>query len=292
VNFRWRLALWFGFLSFTSLALAQTVPASTPSAPPDAATPAYCRQVSQGVEHGDVLEQFCNWAVSLRERLPNLLCEQTTVRWRQGYGNDYRKLDTISAKVAYEDGAIRYNDLTINKKYFYGTMDQLRGAWSTGEFAYEIVSLFLPDQPIAIRFVKSEKNAFKGAYLFELTVKPEDNHSWQLSFGSGAKRTFSNPGFVARIWLLPANSQIVHLERETTDIPADFPIRWSLKTSDYANTELGDGTWFVLPTDDLTMICNSPNHRACSKNDLRFSHWHKFTSTHRILPDTPVPEQN
>src|SRR5581483_6685217 len=94
VNFRWRLALWFGFLSFTSLALAQTVPASTPSAPPDAATPAYCRQVSQGVEHGDVLEQFCNWAVSLRERLPNLLCEQTTVRWRQGYGNDYRKLDT------------------------------------------------------------------------------------------------------------------------------------------------------------------------------------------------------
>jgi hypothetical protein len=283
VNFPYRSVLLACILLLAkSLLFAQGASAPAPQ------NDAYCQQISHGIEHADVLEKFCNWASSLSKTIPNFMGEQKTLRSEQIEHYSYRQLGSVSAKVAYEDGNVHYSDIKVNERPFSGTMDQVPGAWSVGEFGREIVALFLPNQPAEYHFVKLDRGLAKGTYLFEMKVSSTDNRSWNLTFGAAPNRKFAHPAFVAHFWLMPGDGQLVRIEHETTEVPKDFPIRWSMKTSNYSDTELGDGTRFVLPTSDLTLLCYLGKNMGCSRNELQFSHWHKFTATHRILSDTPA----
>lgn len=262
-------------------------PASLPSF---ADAPVYCARISHGVPHFEVLDKFCYWALSLNERLPDIVSEQKTSRFREVGYKQYISQDTIAASVSYEKGVVRYSNLLLNGKPSKSAIEDIGGTWSTGEYGTDIQALFVLEQKAEFSFLKQDSSKYKGALIFQETIKPEANRTWEIRFGSGKELKTLYPGYVTRIWLDPTTSRLVHMEKETLDVKKHFPIRWVTKITTYADTPLGDGTSFVLPTENITINCTAERKERCTLNDLVFSHWRKFGAAHRILTDpSPAP---
>jgi hypothetical protein len=276
-------------LAFAASASAQTPnesdpPASLPSA---ADAPVYCARVTRGVSHFEVLERFCLWTLSLNDRLPNIVSEQKTSRFIEIRDKRYISQDTIAASVSYEKGIVRYSNLRLNGKPSESKIEDIGGTWSTGEYGTDVQALFVIEQESAFSFLKIDNDKYKGSFIFQETIKPEANHTWELRFGSNKDLKTLYPGYTTRIWLDPSTSRLVHMEKETFDVEKRFPIRWVTKITTYANTPLGDGTSFVLPKENITINCTAEHKRQCTLNDLTFSNWRKFGAAHRILSDPP-----
>jgi hypothetical protein len=257
-------------------------PASLPSA---ADAPVYCARVSRGVTHSEVLEKFCFWTLSLNDRLPNIVSEQKTSRFIEIRDKRYISQDTISASVSYENGKVHYSNLRLNGKPSKIPIEDIGGTWSTGEYGTDVQALFIIEQKADFTFLKVDSDKYKGSLIFQETIKPEANHTWQLRFGSGKDEKTLYPGYISRIWLDPKTSRLIHMEKETSDVEKHFPIRWVTKITTYANTPLGDGTYFVLPIQNITINCTAEHKRQCTLNDLTFSNWRKFGAAHRILTE-------
>lgn len=270
-------------------AAAQTPPdPDKPSLPPIPAVGSYCTAVSTGIEHHEVLEQFCEWALSLNERLPNIIGEQTTARYVQIRDRQYYLVDRVTASVSYAHGDVNYANLRVNGKSVNGSIADTGGTLSTGEYGLDIQSLFIVEQSVQLSFLRVDAGRYKGALVFEEAVAQAENRSWQLEFGLGKKRQTLKPGYVVRIWLDPVTARLRHIERETTAVEKTFPLRWVEKRTDYEETPLGDGTSFTLPVECVTFSCDTGKEKGCTLNDLKFSNWRKFGAAHRIMTEPPA----
>ncbi len=282
--------LLLGMVAISAEAQAPKSPKGMASLPPVEDSPIYCAAVSRGVEHGEVLKKFCNWALSLNERLPNILSEQKTSRFVEVRDKQYRARDSVTANVSYENGEVHYSDVRVNGKALKGSIEHIGGTWSTGEYGTDIQALFILEQRFEMSFLQVDSDQFKGALVFQQRVTQEDNHSWELRYGKGRDEKTLLPGFTTRIWLDPGSARLLHMEKETGEIEKKFPIRWVKKFTTYADTPLGDGTSFILPMECVTINCEADGQKHCTLNDLKFSHWRKFGAAHRIVTE-PTGQQ-
>ena len=78
------------------------------------------------------------------QSLPNYYCREQIARFASTTRKvDWRPLDVISATVVFENGRDEYRNLTINGKPVNKRMEDLGGAWSTGEFGTIAADLFV-----------------------------------------------------------------------------------------------------------------------------------------------------
>ena len=271
-------------------AQAPKSPKGIASLPPVEDSPIYCAAVSRGVEHGEALKKFCEWALSLNERLPNILSEQKTSRFVEVRDKQYRARDSVTANVSYENGEVRYSDVRVNGRAIKGSIEHTGGTWSTGEYGTDIEALFVLEQKFEMSFLKIDNDQYKGALVFQQTITPDDNRSWELRYGKDLSEKTLFPGFTTRIWLDPTNARLLHMEKETAEMDKKFPIRFVEKLTTYADTPLGDGTSFILPIECVTINCEAEGKKHCTLNDLTFSHWRKFGAAHRIVTE-PTGQQ-
>jgi hypothetical protein len=260
-------------------------PASLPSA---ADAPVYCARVTRGVTHFEVLERFCLWTLSLNDRLPNIVSEQKTSRFIEIRDKRYISQDTIAAQCKLRERSCALQQSPAPTASLPNPGSRISAARGLPEStAPDVQALFVIEQESAFSFLKIDNDKYKGSFIFQETIKPEANHTWELRFGSNKDLKTLYPGYTTRIWLDPSTSRLVHMEKETFDVEKRFPIRWVTKITTYANTPLGDGTSFVLPKENITINCTAEHKRQCTLNDLTFSNWRKFGAAHRILPDPP-----
>ena len=79
------------------------------------------------------------------ESLPNYFCQEHITRFASTTQKvDWRPLDVVSATVVFENGRDEYRNLTVNGKPVNKRMEDLGGAWSTGEFGTIAADLFSP----------------------------------------------------------------------------------------------------------------------------------------------------
>lgn len=124
------------------------------------------------------------------------------------------------------------------------------------------------------------------ALVFEFHVQKSNNHLYRLQaryVGGGAVVDY--PGYGGELWVDKSNFQILRLVRETAEITPRFPITYVQTIVDYANSPLGDGTSFVVPTHGDTVTCSSDEGYECSHNVVSFTNYHKFRATTRILSE-------
>ena len=55
---------------------------------------------------------------------------------------NWQALDVVSMDIVYQDGRERYQNVAVNGKATHKEIDQIGGAWSTGEFATVLRDLF------------------------------------------------------------------------------------------------------------------------------------------------------
>jgi hypothetical protein len=261
-------------------------PQADPSEPADIA--GYCATLASARENSAALAKICEFALSVPKRLPDVICERKTKRYWKASDDqtlfekaskidfdDVTHSDVITAQVTYRDGQEYDSDFHVDGKPADAAAPWSSGAWSLGEFALSLNTIFMPSSKPEFRHRKPEKVHGAPAIVFDFHVSAENNKLYSLR--SGGKEWF--PQYSGRIWIDKTDFRLLRLERETADMPAE-PITRMKSATDYSLVALGDGTNMVLPVHADVLIC--PPFDGCARNIVTFTKWQKFRATTNI----------
>lgn len=260
----------FIFLGITTIAAGQPAPQQE-----------YCRTVAAGSQHGEALVRFCEFVLTLREKLPNVICEETMKNDTGGF-----QRQTVTAEVRHEDGRDSYSKIMRNEKPFTSPISELPGSWSEGEFGSVLRVVFAQEAHTQFKFLKETRWHSAPALLFEFQVARENNRRWFLQVG--VQKVY--PGIQGKVWLDASSSAVLRLDMAATDLDRPIPPenrRFVLeevhKSIEYANVHLGDGTDFVLPASSEELKCL--RRGWCYREQITFKNCHKFGVKSRILDE-------
>ena len=276
-------AIWQAFTSSPSRdKIREALPADVPQ---------YCTGLAGSGEHSLALKNVCEFAFSMSKKLPDVICDRETKRYRdtptqaqkmlnnmargKPAGKDY--FDVVAAKVAYLNGREYYDKVRINGMPVDAAAPWRAGTWTVGEFSSILVSIFLPSSKPDLQFEKEELWRSVPALVFGFHVSAQNNQSYFLS--SGNRIWF--PEYSGKFWLDKNTFRLLRLQRETPHMP-DYPIRRATTDIDFSNVALGDGTSLVLPSTSTSLVCSqSPGY--CGVNIIGFAGWQKFRATTNIV---------
>ena len=268
-----------------------TVPAAesghsmeSPGSLQDAEISSYCDAMSPPGEQGPALANLCKFVLSLRRKLPNVICEREMKRFGLPNGGH----DVVKATANYQDGQEYYSNISIDGEPTNPSSAALSGM-SMGEFATYLQALFAPDSDTDFKFLREEAGPSGHSLVFTYHVDRQNNQFHYLHAtiaGSRSGMTFF-PGYRGRLWIAKATLDLLRVEAEAVDIDPGFPIRSARTDIDYAKVPLGDGTEFVLPIRSNIRVCSGEASQFddCSRIVEKFTQWHRFGVKTRIIPD-------
>jgi len=218
-------------------------------------------------------------AESFSEQLPNYVCQQFTTRYvRQGSGG-FRALDVVSANVVYENNKESYRNIMINGKTAKKAMEDLPGAWSTGEFGTTLRSLLSSRTAADFKFRKTATVAGLETKVYDYKVE-RLNSDWRVQLGSQA----IIPGYSGRVWIDTKNARVLRIEMQADNIPEEFPLDQVEAANDYGFVRLGGTQEFLLPTHAENLSCERGTS-ICSRNSIDFRNYHKYSGESTIVFD-------
>lgn len=259
--------------------------------------PAHCAGLSPSIENSSALANVCEFALSIRRRFPDLICDREMKRYwteyhatfaggRVGTFDEVAHADVLTAKVTYRDGQEYYDDLQLNGHPISSEVSalppsSLSGPWSIGEFAMVLEAIFLPSSKAEFQFKKQTRVGSARTLLFTFHITATNNRSYFLF----ANDKYWFPEYSGELWIDENGFQLLRLKRETvyTD---EYPIRSVKTTVDYGPISLADGSSLVLPINSEVTTCAPPvrgNSDNCYRSMVKFANWHKFRATTKIV---------
>lgn len=212
--------------------------------------------------------------------LPNFFCRQLTTRYESDRPKDgWQAIDTISADLAYENGHESYTNIKVGNKEQKGSMEDVGGSWSTGEFASLLDDLF--DPGTAATFRKSGQDTIGGrsAVTFKFDVTREHSH-WRVIMAA----QLYYPAFRGTVWIDRETSRVLRLEMESRNMPLLFPLAKVEEAVDYDFVRLATPQPFLLPTVSEVLSCQQGSSH-CSRNRIEFRNYRKFGAESGITFD-------
>lgn len=204
------------------------------------------------------------------ESLPNYVCQEQMARFvNTSHIVDWRPIDVVSAEVVYENGRERYRNLAINGKPANKRMEELKGAWSTGEFGTVLVDLFSPATAADFRYRREARSAGRNAYVYDFDVERENSH-WHVEVPS--QSVF--PAYRGSVWIEKETGRILRIEMQAYRLPVEFPLDRVESATDYEYIRIGDRP-FLLPVHAETLTCPRGTN-SCSRNTIDFRNYHKY----------------
>jgi len=217
------------------------------------------------------ITQTREWASTFTQGLPNFVCQQVTTRYmEQSKSSGWEALDVLTAKVVYEDGKEKYQEITVGGKRTNKNMMDLGGSTSTGEFASILMSLF-DGQRAQFRF--SESTSLTGGvaaavYNFKVALRSSD---WTIRVGGQSLM----PAYNGSVWIEKANPKVRRIEMQAINVPKDFPDDAVESTVDYDQVRLGE-RMFLVPVHAEVLSCQRGT-TICTKNAIDFRDYHKYS---------------
>jgi len=217
------------------------------------------------------ITQTREWASTFTQGLPNFVCQQVTTRYmEQSKSSGWEALDVLTAKVVYEDGKEKYQEITVGGKRTNKNMMDLGGSTSTGEFASVLMSLF-EGQRAQFRF--SESTSLTGGvaaavYNFKVALRSSD---WTIRVGGQSLM----PAYNGSVWIEKANPKVRRIEMQAINVPKDFPDDAVESTVDYDQVRLGE-RMFLVPVHAEVLSCQRGT-TICTKNAIDFRDYHKYS---------------
>jgi hypothetical protein len=256
-----------------SLAQAQTGPGSMP---PDSES--YCQTISAAGPQSVGLRGVCEFAISLHERLPKFVCNETVKRYELGWGRPEVPLDDVSAEATFEHGHDSYDKIMLNHGPTNRSMAEVSGMSSVGEFGGLLQAIFTQRSKTEFKFKKEHKLDSRPAVVFAFRVAMENNKSWWLRM----RGTVIFPGYDGALWLDKATSQLMRLEVRASEMPPAFSETEVTTTVDYVDVPFSNGSKFPLPARSETTT-RFQRSRSLFRNKTTFTDCHQFVVKSRIV---------
>jgi hypothetical protein len=216
-------------------------------------------------------------ALDFTEGLPNYVCQEMMARYESTTRPaNFQAIDIVSVAVVYQDGKEDYRDVTINGKPIKKNMEQMDGAWSTGEFGTMLIDLLSPATGAEFHYRKDDRTSGVVTKLYDYSVKRENSH-WQITMSSQSYK----PPYKGSIWIDPATGRVLRIEMQAYGFPEDFPTDHVESAMDYQYTRLGDTKQYLLPVHAETLSCQRGTD-FCSHNVIDFRNYHKYSGESNI----------
>ena len=248
-------------------------PDPPPDAPPTAASPSAPARPQNPSQ--TLIERARDAAFEFSQKLPNFICQEVMSRFTQRGREPEMSLDMVSADVIYDDGHETYRNVKINDRPTDRGMQEIGGAWSTGEFASTLLELFHPDTRAQFRGGGATSISGFAAQVYDFEVRVENSH-WIVQSGS---QTVS-PAYGGSVWIDPKTARVLRIEMQARSLPSDFPTDTVESSVDYSYVSIG-GTSFLLPVRAESLGCER-GVNECRHNIIDFRNYHEFKSEIKI----------
>jgi hypothetical protein len=216
-------------------------------------------------------------AMDFTETLPDYVCQEMMARYQSmATPANWQAIDIVGAAVVYEKGKEDYRDVTINGKAIKKNIEQLDGAWSTGEFGTILIDLFSPATAADFHYSRESRSGGVNTKVYDFSVVRERSH-WQISMAS---QTFEPP-YKGSVWIDPATSRVLRIEMQAYGFPDAFPTDHVESATDYQYTRLGDAKQYLLPVHAENLSCQRGSN-FCSRNVIDFRNYHKYSGESSI----------
>lgn len=239
----------------------------------------YCQTISATNSQNASLRGICEFAISLRDKLPKFVCQESVTRYNFTVGEPEVPLDVVAAEVTFEHGHDSYAKIRLNRKPTGRPMSELSGMSSVGEFGGLLQAIFTPLSATEFEFKKEDKLHSKPALVFAFRVAMRNNKSWWLRL----RDTVVFPGYNGMLWLDRSTSHLLRMEVRTSEMPSGFPDAEVTTRIDYEDLQFSNGSKFPLPEKSETDIDFKGAPRLF-RNKITFTDCHEFGATHRVLP--------
>jgi len=225
----------------------------------------------RGGPGAELLDRTTEWASTFTRGLPNFVCQQFTTRYTEvSRSEGWQAQDVVTAKVIYEDGREKYQDITVGGKKTNKSMMDLGGSTSTGEFASMLSSIFDPVRETDFKFSRSTTLNRESAAIFDFSVVlPRSD--WTIIVGGQTLR----PAYTGTVWVDKGSAQVRHIDLQAQNVPKDFPFDTIESTIDYDEVSFGT-VKFLVPTHAENLSCQRGSS-FCNKNTIDFRDYHKYS---------------
>jgi VWFA-related protein len=239
-----------------------------------------CQWLPKDIPHAAGLRGACEYAISLSEKMPNLVCDEAASRYR---GNDRVATDLVTATLRYEDGNESYSGIKVNGKAAPQAIAQRPGLWSTGEFASNnLRSIFDPRNQARFDFTQDGSWHQHPAWIFTYLIAMQNDPLWRLH----EKDQVVAPPYSGEIWIDQKTGAVLRFRSAAKDLPESFPMAEAEEQLGYESVAFEDGSSLVLPV-DFTVSTTYRGEEA-TRNVVRLANCHKFRAKAHILLDVPA----
>jgi len=218
-----------------------------------------------------LIRKAANAAFDFTETLPNYVCQEMVTRFQSdSTPASWQALDIVTADVVYENGKEDYRNITVGGKPFKKSMEEVGGAWSSGEFGTVLINLFNPATSAQFHFRQDSRVGGVNAkqYGFEVT---HENSRWTVKFGSQSYV----PAYTGNVWIDPATGRALRIELDARQFPDGFDTDHVELATDYQYVRLGGVQQFILPVHSETLSCQRGTTQ-CARNTIDFRNYKKF----------------
>lgn len=271
-SLRPRVSSYFGLVLCALLPTARLLSAAAAHSLDDKGTTASTNApATQLKENPDLLTQARLASDQLYRDLQSFVCAEQINRFRGSTsGGDARAIDTITAKVSFENGNEQYTEIQQNNHVRPG-ISSIGGAWSEGEFGTLLrqTQILLDTQPVVFGAYTEMGNTPAATYSFDVS---EQDSPWDLDIKSREYRI----AFHTEVWVSRSTGEILKITRTSTSVPPGMGIselRWSV-TLEHA--DLNGKTWLLPKTGEYEVVYEKMARREW--NLMHFSGYRRYGS--------------
>lgn len=228
----------------------------------------------------DLIRRAADTALDFTEKLPNYVCQEMMSRYEsETKPVSWHALDVVGMEVVYLEGKEDYRKLTLNGRPVNKKIEELGGAWSTGEFGTILIDLFAPQTAADFRYTRDSRMAGILTKEYDFSVTHANSH-WLIHMGS---QEYS-PAYKGTVWIDPATARVMRIEMQAFGFPPDFASDEVESATDYEYVRLGDAKQYLLPVHAETLSCQR-GAPYCSRNAIDFRNYKKYTGESSITFD-------
>ncbi len=222
------------------------------------------------------------------DELPDFICQQVVERYFDIEGTGaWDRADTLTYELTYNRKRESYKPLNSVGRPVTKSLEQAGGAYSTGDFASGLASLFDPETKAVFKAAGKERLGNRATMLYDFRVPLESS---KLSVkAEGAPMIFA--GYSGTIWVDAETKHVLRIDQSVDDLPASFPVTNSESSVDYDRIRLrGIDVDFLLPIRAEFIIADR-RAKQSFRNLIYFKFYRKFETDIKIGEDTTTPPE-
>ncbi len=219
------------------------------------------------------------------DELPDFICQQEVQRFYDIEGTGaWDRADTLTYELTYNRKRESYKPINSVGRPVTKALEQSGGAYSTGDFASALASLFDVDTKAVFKPAGKERLGNRQTVIYDFRV-PRETSKLTVK-ADDAPQIIA--GYSGSIWVDAEKKLVLRIEQAVDDLPKTYPVTNSESAIDYDMVKVrGIDMDFLLPIRAEFIIADR-RQRHYFRNVLLFKFYRKFETDIKILDDSQV----